>query len=749
MARIGIDLGTTNTVAAMVYDDGAHVIPRGRGRIIPSAVHFRWQEGDDDVLVGEEAAKWMAEGRVVRSVKRLMGRQYAEALGQGSARYFKPDRASVRLVRRGDSDLGLEIGGTLPLARTLWPHEVTAWVLREARAHAERSLGRSIEAASVTVPAYFRDAHRAATLDAARLAGIDVWGDLLDEPTAAALAFAPVVGLKPGEPVLVVDWGGGTLDVTVLMSRGAEWQQAAIGGDIVLGGDDLDRAIAAWALERTRLPSSLLEDEAIDWMLCGVARQAKEALSARDEATVSCGKLVDPDTGKRLRPIAQPLSRAELERVIGPLVERAVACVDATLDKPDANRAAIRKVLLVGGSTHVPLFRRRLAELLPAARFHDEVDPMEAVALGAALYAHQPPRIARICPFGYAVVLDDDTREDVIPVDTDVPTPAHAPFAVTMKTRYPAQTVYRVTLAAFEEGREGRTYHEPRTLFARGLPQTAVGTHVDVELSLDGNKDLSARCHVDSRAGAHAMEGRREGNGELFTRLLNATLDGEALVEANERNATGLMPRVRRAVEWAQAAEQAGDREQAGQALEQLRDLHDQVEDRHRVTAEAGLPPELAARRRALGWVWFYEKDLLPHFWDALAPGHRDECLARVRALRIQLQTGAGADELEDALMALRSTACSGDLEPALRAWATAGLLGMPDRMADQLRAAATRVRDAYVTGDEEAFAEETAAVHVALARAGDAWNAWRETGALLDARPDLVLVRRDHVRPN
>jgi molecular chaperone DnaK (HSP70) len=254
VARIGIDLGTTNTVAAMVYDDGAHVIPRGRGRLIPSAVHFRWQEGEQDVAVGEEAEKWMAEGRVVRSVKRLMGRTYSEALRQGSERYFPLEAgapgASVRLVRRGENDVGLAIGVAGAGERTLWPHEVSAWVLREARSHAERSLGRPIEAAAITVPAYFRDPHRAATLDAARLAGIDVWGELLDEPSAAALAFAPVVGFKPGEPVLVVDWGGGTLDVTVQMSRGAEWYQAAIGGDIVLGGDDLDLALAEWALDR-------------------------------------------------------------------------------------------------------------------------------------------------------------------------------------------------------------------------------------------------------------------------------------------------------------------------------------------------------------------------------------------------------------------------------------------------------------------------------------------------------------------
>src|SRR5262245_41247678 len=153
MARIGIDLGTTNTVVAMVYDDGAHVVPRGRGRVIPSTVFFRGGGGADDVVVGEDAERWMAEGRVVRSVKRLMGRTHAEALAERSDRYFRPG-GSVRLVRRGENDVGLAVGNG-DGALTLWPHEVSACVLREARAHAERSLGRATLGATITVPAYF------------------------------------------------------------------------------------------------------------------------------------------------------------------------------------------------------------------------------------------------------------------------------------------------------------------------------------------------------------------------------------------------------------------------------------------------------------------------------------------------------------------------------------------------------------------------------------------------------------------
>jgi hypothetical protein len=423
--------------------------------------------------------------------------------------------------------------------------------------------------------------------------------------------------------------------------------------------------------------------------------------------------------------------------------------VAACLESPDVRRSDIRTVLLVGGSSRIPLFRRRLAALLPGAKLHDEVDPMQAVALGAAIYAHARPTIARICPYGYAVVCDDDSRVDVIPPRTDVPTPRELPFGVPMKTRYAAQTVYRLTVAAFEDHASGRRYHEPRRLFARGVPPSAVDTPVDVELWLDQNKDLRARCHVQGHGATHPMQGREEAEQELFTRLLNATLDGEALLEANRRNAAGLLPTLTRAVAWARSADESRDRAQAEQALQQLRDLRDQVDDKQEALVSAALPPEMATRRRVAGWVWFYEHDLLPHFWDALRDDARERAIERLRALRVQIQTGAPPDELDGSLRALRETVCSGELEPALRAWITAGLLGVPDRLSERLKELATRARNSYQSGSRAALAEDLDALHAALAEADQAWRAWHETDYILDARPDLVFVRQDHGRPN
>src|SRR4029079_7536328 len=191
-----------------------------------------------------------------------------------------------------------------------------------------------------------------------------------------------------------------------------------------------------------------------------------------------------------------------------------------------------------------------------------------------------------------------DSRIDVVPPRSGVPTPPELPFGLPMQTRYTAQTVYRLTVAPFEDERGERRYHEPRRLFARGLPPSAAETPVDVERWLDETKDLRARCHVHGHDAARTMEGREEADGELFTRLLDATLDGEALLEANERNNAGLLPALGRAVEWARAVDQSRDRAEAEKALQQLLALHDQVDDKHELLAQSGLPPDEGTRRR-------------------------------------------------------------------------------------------------------------------------------------------------------
>lgn len=740
MARIGIDLGTTNTVVALVYDDGPHVVPRGRGRVIPSVVHFRGGARAGDVAVGEEADRVEAGGCVVRSVKRLMGRTHDEALSEGSAAYFPPDSGAVRLVRRGRGDLGLALVGEDGGGEVLWPHEVSAEVLSEARRHAESALKTGVSEAVITVPAYFGGPHRQATLDAARLAGLEVFGDLLDEPSAAALAFAPRLGFAPGEPVLVVDWGGGTFDATVQTSDGREWLQAAIDGDRVLGGDDLDRALLALALGRSRLSPAVAGDAANHWRLLRAARAAKELLSQKDEAHVVCPRLLDPGSGKRAS-LAVTLRRADFEHEAAPLLDRAAEIVERCLAGPDVDRGAIRKVLLVGGSSRIPAFRRRMAALLPAARLCDDVDPMQSVALGAALYASDRPKIARISPFGYAVLGEDGAREEVIPPGTEAPTPEYGRFGVPASTRYAGQTVYRLTLVPFT--RHGSRVHDHRAqrLFARGVPPSAAGTRVDVEVWLDSDKTLRGACHVDGRPDGLPLEGRDEGPDALFSSLNDATLDAESRLEANRRRDGGLIEALALAAERARGVAAGRDRQQAERSLEGLRDVLEQLEARRRSQAEAGSPDELA-RRRVREWVPVFETELLAVFWDHIPEPQRDEAIARIRALRVMLQTAAPASDLYRGLDGVKDALFEGEVGTVLKAAYCSWLLGVPGRLAEALRESVGEAREALRRGDRAAFEAALSDLRGSLAETEGVLRRYWATDSVVDAAPDLVVLR-------
>lgn len=732
MPRIGIDLGTTNTLAALVYDDGPHVIPRGAGLSVPSVVRF--PEGDDDVVVGRLAANEIE--RVVRSVKRLMGRTYSEAVSEGAPKYF---RDSVSLARLGGNDLALELRGESGSARRLWPHEVSARILSHVRRQAETALRAPIDSAVITVPAYFRDPHRSATLDAARAAGLEVaGGDLLDEPSAAALAFAPVVGLGPGEPVLVVDWGGGTFDVTVQSHDGHEgWLQRAIDGDLVLGGDDLEQDLLEHVAVTFPFLLEVMHDEAAYWPLREAARQTKEALSERLDAAFTC-TVFHPETG---RPLAAALTvtRAVFETCIEARLRRVVEVVESCLSKPDVDRSSIRKVLLVGGSSRIPAFRSRVQALLPKARLHDDVDPMEAVALGAAIYANERPEIGRICPYGYAFIDDEGGVHDVIPPESPIPTPEYGHFGFRFETRYAAQTVYRVTLRAYTEASTRRSFHERQRLFARGMPPSPAGTGIDAEIWLDEHKKPQVACYVQGDTEPRRMEGREEGPEELFMRLSSLGLEAEAKIEANQAGGGELIDSLRGALGLGTAATESKDRAQAEGAVQLLQDNLEQLDAKMAAGQEEHLSIDEKAQRRAMEWVPIFENEILPKFWDLLSADERAEAIERLRAVRVMAQTGAPANSILSSLDEVKEQLFATEGGPLIRAWYGSYLLGMPDRIGSDLRTRALRCRAVW-TGDPSERRAALAALHETLAESDAALKRYRATSSVVDASPDLVI---------
>jgi molecular chaperone DnaK (HSP70) len=751
MARIGIDLGTTNTVVGLVYDDGPHVVPRGAGRIIPSVVALPGTDSEG-VLVGESADNFQADGPVVRSVKRLMGRTYTEAKREESEKYFPESQGDVRLAKHGENGAGLDIMSPSGDSRFLWPEEICAHILREAKRHAETALGAAIQSAVVTVPAYFRDPHREATLDAARLAGLEVLGALLDEPTAAALAFAPHVGLGDGEPVLVADWGGGTLDVTVLMSAGTEWAQVNIDGHLTLGGDDVDTALVDLAITRSSLSRDVLLSPTNRRELRIAARALKESLSQRAEAFFLCPRLRDPENDRPLPPLTFSLSRKEFEDATRSLMKAALDRVDRCLAHKDVVRDAIRKVLLVGGSSQIPAFRRGLKELLPHGDQFQDVDPMKAVGLGAAIYANRPPEIARICPYGYAYLHDDESQTVVVPPGTEIPTPEISRFGVQAATAFQAQTVYRLKLVPFTERTDGRRsfFPESQRLFACELPPTEMGHRVDVEVWLDENKTVKAQCYIRGFEKPFPLEGGERGAEELFTRLHDHQLDAEALLAANPKAHGGLMADLKTAVGLANAARAAKDRGASQNAIERLLELQAQIEARREdAIGDALLPPAERARHRIEGWLSFYETEMVGRFLDILEPQQTEDIENAIRTLRLRLRTGASLDEITASFNQLERTLFSGPRKLVLDAWKLASVLGVPPQAASRLRAGATRLRDALRAEDEASVHGETAALEAELAQVQAAWKKWRETEALLEAGADLRVIKEGRASGN
>ena len=364
MSRIvGIDLGTTNSLVAHVEGGIPRVIPDAEGRaLLPSVV--AWTR--DGLVVGEAARRQLARNaaRTVYSVKRLMGRGYEDVKDELPRLPFQvTPQAEVVSIRIGD--------------RQVTPPEVSAYVLRALKQRAEAFFGEPVEQAVITVPAYFNDAQRQATKDAGRIAGLEVLR-IVNEPTAASLAYG-LHKLAAGT-IAVYDLGGGTFDISILRVKDGVFEVLATNGNTHLGGDDFDQAMVDWLLAdvRTRHGVDLSKDaEALQEIRLG-AEAAKCRLSF-DERTV----LTIPFEGFTY---SRDITRAELEALVEPLVARTLGPCRRALADAGLAPDQVDQVVLVGGSTRMPLVRRRVEELFGRTA-HSHLNPDEVVALGAAVQA--------------------------------------------------------------------------------------------------------------------------------------------------------------------------------------------------------------------------------------------------------------------------------------------------------------------------------------------------------------------------
>ena len=354
---VGIDLGTTNSLVAAVRHSVPEVLPDAQGHaLVPSAVYYA---GGDDVRVGREALAYQESQPTdtLVSIKRLMGKSLQDAQDSGMPYRFEEMGASVAIAT--------EHG-------TVTPVKVASHILKHLKKLAQETLGDDLVGAVITVPAYFDDAQRQATRDAARLAGLNVLR-LLNEPTAAAIAY----GLENGSEGIyaVYDLGGGTFDLSLLRLTQGVFEVIATGGDTALGGDDFDEVIVEHALEVTPMELSSAQRR----HLLMAARTLRERLTTEETASVSTGLSGALDT--------LTLTRAQFDALAKPLVQRTLACAQRALDDAKKSPADVQGVVMVGGATRMPIVQQVVGEFFGREPLVN-LNPDEVVAVGAALQAN-------------------------------------------------------------------------------------------------------------------------------------------------------------------------------------------------------------------------------------------------------------------------------------------------------------------------------------------------------------------------
>jgi molecular chaperone DnaK len=374
MAKIiGIDLGTTNSVAAVVEGGEPEVIPSAEGeRLVPSVVAVN---KNHERLTGRPARNQAVVNseNTISSIKRFMGRKYSDAEVEHAR-----DLVSYEITKAPNGDVRVVLDG-----KEYSPPEISAMILSKIKADAEDYLGEPVNQAVITVPAYFNDAQRNATKDAGKIAGLEVLR-IINEPTASSLAYG--LDKKQNEIIAVYDLGGGTFDISVLEVGEGVFQVRSTSGDTFLGGDDFDQVVIKYLAEEFKKEHGidLRQDRQALQRLKEAAEKAKIELSSMQQTEINLPYITADSTGPKH--LVKKLTRSKLEQLTGDLIERSMGPVKQALDDAGLEPSEIDEVVLVGGMTRMPAVQQAVTDFF-GKEPHKGVNPDEVVAIGAAIQA--------------------------------------------------------------------------------------------------------------------------------------------------------------------------------------------------------------------------------------------------------------------------------------------------------------------------------------------------------------------------